>query len=117
MTPRALAEHRTHRRKFVDVTPELILELLKVSPAGGRFGDVIVRAVDDPVPLDARAVRCGITEDGDVRLVIESDEFPEVGYVLKRLRPTYSSEIVAGLWFTREQVGDGEYPRARYCGV
>lgn len=94
MSQKALAEQRSYCVKCVEITPELIVELLKVPQEGISIAGRILRAVQDAIPEAARGLRAGITETGNVLIVIESEEFPAVreGFQMGRLIPGYSIE-------------------------
>jgi hypothetical protein len=83
-------------RAFIDLTPELLCDLLKVKPSGELRGTVdspvIINATNDPLPQDAKGLRCGITSCGNIRLVIESVHLSDVseGGKIVELSPTYS---------------------------
>ena len=94
----ALVELRDVKHAFVDVSPELLLDLLTVGSEGERVGDELIRATHDPIPEDATAVRCGITASGNIRLVMTSETFDDTpdGCAMRQLTPTYSREDTAG---------------------
>ena len=68
--------------KFVKISPEVILSFL--IPPGAT-------TVDGCIPVGARALRAGISEYGDIMLIIEHESFPEVpdGVIAPELRPQY----------------------------
>lgn len=91
----ALAVERTHRVKCVVVSPELLLALLVVGD-GVVIDGRKVTAVADPIPAGSKALRCGVTDDGHLKLVIEHESFDEiqVGEVIPTLTPVYRSEVI-----------------------
>lgn len=84
------ARPRVLQAAIVDITPEMLLELLKV-PSLEDQARYRVHG-DGTIPNDAKALRAGITSDGNVRLIIESSKFDIVpeGNSLPRLIPQYT---------------------------
>lgn len=89
----ALAKRRTMRVAYVDISPELLLQLMSVPKEGLNVDYRLIRCERDRIPDDAKALRCGITENGNVRLQFESSELPEVheGEQLPQYEPVYTA--------------------------
>ncbi len=64
--------------KFIDITPEFLLELLRVGPEGTFIDDYHIVFTKDVIPKTANPLRCGITQNGDIRLLIEDESFDPV---------------------------------------
>lgn len=90
----ALPEQRSRRWMRLVVTPDLILQVLKVPQQGVVVDGVRIKATKDAIPESAKAVRCGITDRGDVQMLIEDTSFSEVieGAAILQLSPWYSNE-------------------------
>jgi hypothetical protein len=91
----ALTKVRSARLRLITVTPELILELLKVPEGGIRVGTRVIAAIENAIPASAKALRCSIGDAGRVQLVIEDQSFDEVieGTKIPDLIPVYSETI------------------------
>ena len=94
MSLETASEPRKVRHAFVDISPEMLLRVLQVKVEGTRIDNGIVRCTQDRIPSDAEAKRCGITENGSIRLVLSRVEFqPTIeGEILPKLNPIYSWE-------------------------
>ena len=81
---------------YRDVTPELVLDLLKIPPEGSRIGDCLVKVLEDPIPMDSQVLRCELTDRSDIRLVLKSETCDAVteGQALRQLKPLYSRTLV-----------------------
>lgn len=88
----ALTKRRSRRTATIDVTPELILELLKVKDADTIMHGKVLTFQSDPIPATAIALRCGLTARGDIRILLEDESFDEVseGDTPIPLHPTYN---------------------------
>ena len=91
MNKAAVTVARQRRVKRVSVTPELILELLKLGDEGTVVDGGLVTFVSDPIPESATALRCGLDNCGNVQLLLEDDSFPPVfeGCIIPQITPTY----------------------------
>ena len=80
-------------RAFVDVTPELLLQFLKVSKDGEARDHGAVVVIRDAIPDDAKVLRCGTTDNGYVRLVFETGAIAPQweNEQLRRFTPTYAN--------------------------
>ena len=91
----ALTTPRSKRVKTIEITPDLLLDLLKVDPGGEPVQGGTLHFEDDAIPSNAKALRAGLTADGNISLMLESDEFPQVheGNVITTLTPLYRLEV------------------------
>jgi hypothetical protein len=85
---------RTQRATVVTVTPELILELLKVHD-GRPYCPGSIVFTKDPIPETSRVASCCVTERGDICLVIKDPSFPVTkhGEELPILTPCYGYAV------------------------
>lgn len=95
MTIESAIVARQQRVKRLDVSPEMIIDLLKIDEGGTVIGGRLIRFVADDIPSTATAHRAGITADGLVRLIVEDESFEVVaeGALIPQLRPRYSAEV------------------------
>lgn len=94
MNPQSLC-HKTPRQiRYLEITPELVLEQLKIPEEGIVVEGRRLTAESDPVPEDARVTRLWITDRGDLAMVVESDSFDEVHDTARvpEMRPTFRME-------------------------
>ncbi len=93
MSKEALLSSRKVPFASIDVTPELLLDLLRIPPEGIRIGSYILMEDqdEDGIPEDAKALRCGLTENGNIRLLLESCSFASIpeGCPIPQLTPSY----------------------------
>lgn len=75
----ALAKDFPRKQKLIEIAPEMILELLRVPVGGIQVGSEVIRSVGDEIPASARVLRAGISEQGDVLLVVEDESFDALG--------------------------------------
>lgn len=90
MTSEQRIDRRRYRRAIVEVSPEILLALCKMT----EF--TTVRVSENPLPEDAQAVGADYDVQRDVwRLGVESDSFPEVewGEMLPVLPPPVWTRI------------------------
>ena len=116
MSLMALIEHRSRRIRHIVITPELILELLKVKDVGTVVDGKLLTFAESPIPDSATALRCGLNERGDIVMLIEDESFVEVaeGDQCQPLRPFYKWELVNnaevvvghGLEYTEQPQGE-----------
>ena len=90
----ALTEARQSRVARIVVTPELILEMLKIRGGKAAIGDgkeVVFSESGDKIPETAKALRAGLTDSGSINLIIQDDTFAECaeGIPIPQLRPVY----------------------------
>jgi hypothetical protein len=87
------------RLAFVKLTPEFILNLLKVGD-GVVINNEKITAAKDPIPGDAKAVRVGVdARDSTIILTFSSDSLPQQvleGEEIPQLTP----------WFHRERINE-----------
>ncbi len=74
------------RVKYIDVEPQLILDLLKVPPEGKRIDDQLIVMDGDYIPEDAEVSMWCHGDFANVRLVVKSEEFPVLGEGAKMMR-------------------------------
>ena len=81
----------SRRIKYVKVTAELILELLKVPEQGVVIDGKTLKCVSDAIPETAKVVRSHFDESGDIALVIEHESFALVlpGQHVLQIHPVY----------------------------
>ena len=76
------------KRAILKITDQLLVEMFK---AFNKMDDQwrVFRVLENPLPDDAKPIRCGFDEQGTLMLVIESDEFDfiEEGYTYPTLEP------------------------------
>lgn len=91
MSKEALLSRGSNRKAFVDISPEVILGLLKIHPEGEVVNGMRIQVVEDAIPEDAKPIGCGISPDGNVRIVMVSGQFEELqeGCVARQLNPRY----------------------------
>lgn len=92
MNQSALARQDVRRIRRVGVTPELLVEMLKIPPDGLRLGDYCLRCERDAIPMSAKALRATINDRGDIELVIEDLSFDpiEPAHPIPQMCPMYS---------------------------
>lgn len=102
----ALTKPRAARVRCIEISPELILDLLKVPAGGVIVGEAPtdsrvpqlrkITAIGDDLPVSARSLRAGIDERGCVLLVVEDGSFSEIddGDVIPRLHLLYQEEVL-----------------------
>lgn len=87
------------RLGFIKLTPELILDLLKIGDGVTINGERIT-FTQDPIPNDAKAVRVGVDmRDSTIILTFSSDSLPQQvleGEEIPQLTP----------WFHRERINE-----------
>jgi hypothetical protein len=88
-----LPDIRSRRIRRVEISTDLILDLLRI-PEGGIDG-YRIECESDRIPDSAVALRCDITEHGTVMLVMEDDSFCEIhdGILPPRMMPIYTKTI------------------------
>ena len=64
---------------MIEIAPEMILELLRVPVGGVRVGSEVIRSVGEAIPNSARVLRAGISDQGNVLLVVEDESFIALG--------------------------------------
>lgn len=100
---------------YFDISPELIVELLTLS-ASYRVRNGSLERVDlHGLPKDARGLRCGITDNGDVRVVFESEENPcrPEGCPISSVKPELSLSVGdEALQKLREELSDADLSKA-----
>lgn len=82
--------------RIVDISPEFLLDLVKIPPQGEVRGDFFVACNEQPIPEDATALRCGINTYGGISMVIESDSFDivEESKLIPKTQPMYERKLV-----------------------
>lgn len=90
----ALTAVRCRRLKRLVISPDLILQLLIVGRNGIVVDGIRIVSESDAIPEQATAVRCGITDDGSIQMLIEDDSFDEAieGLPVPILKPVYRAE-------------------------
>ena len=75
------------RYKFIEISPELMLQAILL-PQDRSYR---VEFASDPIPQDAKPLRCAINEYGNLILVIESAEFDDLleGEKIPQMTPHY----------------------------
>ena len=71
----SLTKVRSRRQKLIRLSPDVILDLLKVPPEGVLVDGMRIHSVGESVPRMARALRAGLDEFGNIVLVVEDDSF------------------------------------------
>lgn len=94
MMKELLPKVRKRRLARVSVSPELLLDLLKVPPEGIRIDGTLIKSCGDVLPWSATALRAAIDHYGNVSLLVEDDSFEEVyeGNLMPELRLSYSQQ-------------------------
>lgn len=98
MSKLALSKPVDFRRvKYVDVDPEMILELLKVPLEGIQVGDQFL-TVEEGIPEDGRVQNCYQSNNSMIRFVVESAEFPKmaIGEAMTKFCPVYTQTPIGG---------------------
>ena len=100
MAQNALVEIRKSSVKQIDISPGFLLSLLKVGKNGIVVDGFRITFESDPIPETAKALRCGLTDSGNIRLLIEDESFAPIaeGMTIPQLLPTYSSTAVSSLF-------------------
>jgi len=75
MTQKALVEPRKSKLMIIEISPEFILDLLKIPKHGVQVDTVIIKNTEDRIPEDAEVLRCGISNNGCTNLIIEDKSF------------------------------------------
>ncbi len=90
----ALADVRKYNLACVEMSPEFLLELLRLTD-GICIDGGLMELVGDKIPEEAEALRCTLSANGNVNLIIEHESFSEVveGNVVPTLRLAYSVRI------------------------
>lgn len=88
------------RLKIIEVSPELLAELVLSDHLITRGDGTEVVASISNCPKDARGVRFGIGTTGNLMLVVEHDSFPEMpeGYILDKLSPLMETRTIDSGW-------------------
>jgi len=88
------ASMKSRRVKSVVVTPEALLDLLKVRPGGEVVDGIRVQFADDGIPDSATALRAGLDHNGNIHLLVEDESFSEIreGEVVTRLSLLYTHQ-------------------------
>jgi len=88
----ALIEDRARHLRLLEITPDLVLDLLKVNEdrrvtIDGRE----LRCVGDAIPGTATVASCGMNERGNILLQVADASFTPVytGGLIPRISPTY----------------------------
>lgn len=100
MNKKALVSNMSRKKKVLHISPELVLEMLKISKTGDVVNGMTIRCVEDPIPQDAQVVQCFVAPEmmsensGTIALIIKSEEFGEAeeGKRLPEIRPVYSTD-------------------------
>jgi hypothetical protein len=88
----ALVEERSSSVRLLEVTPELLLELLKVDGRKSvRINGRLLVCVNDSIPGSATVQSCGINERGNILLHVADASFSPVraGAMVPRINPIY----------------------------
>ena len=90
----ALLSVRENRLCRIEVTPELLLELLKIKDTGEFINGAKISFAQDGIPSEAKALRVGITDSGNINLLIEHSSFQPTseGQPIRQLVPQYKME-------------------------
>jgi len=82
----------------IEITPEMVLALLKIPETGLVVNGMELKFGGSPIPDSAKALRAGINEYGNIQLLVEDDSFGLVGEgcVIPRLDPIYYQELPSG---------------------
>ena len=85
------------RLGFIKLTPELILDLLKIGDGVTINGERIT-ITQDPIPDDAKAMRVGVDEYNCINLIFASDTMPQIpeGGAIPRITPWFHRERMSG---------------------
>ncbi len=68
--------HKECRRKTLALSPEIILEWMKLMTNNVlNLGDCTAKVIRDAIPQDAVCCQCWIDHSGNVRLMLESRSF------------------------------------------
>jgi len=88
----ALVEDKTRHLRLLEITPDLVLDLLKVNEdrrvtIDGRE----LRCVGDAIPEKARVKSCGISERGNIMIQVEDSTFGPIspGGRIPNINPVY----------------------------
>jgi hypothetical protein len=63
------------RHMAIKIDPDLILDMLKIPDGTTNVNGEEIFFSAEPIPDDAKVVRCGITDVGEVFLVVEHESF------------------------------------------
>jgi hypothetical protein len=100
----AITPKPERRLRRLVVSPELILDLLHVPPEGTVIDGVRIKCVQNCVPRTAKPVKAGITDDGEIALVIEDESFGLLadGWAIPQITPWFETkqlrEIIPGVY-------------------
>lgn len=102
MGKKALTKERTYKRALLRVSPDLLLDLIRIHPDGEVIDGKRITCVSGGIPLDATVRGCFIETDsntnapGAIVLVIQSDDLPSTreGTRLPVLNPVYSVDYL-----------------------
>ena len=94
----ALVAHRGRRVRTFEVTPDLILDLLKVGAEGVVVGDNRIMFESEPIPDEALVLRVGLNERNNLVMLLVHDSFELIreSEPIPELRTTYRAEPVNG---------------------
>ena len=99
MTQNYLANPRPLHIRSVEVSPDLLLELLKIPVEGVRINNHHLTVTKDAIPHDAKVARCFLTNADNVCFVIYSDSFDAIneGGEVPRIQPMYNIEKIESI--------------------
>ena len=87
-------QESTGRRVMrLNVSLDLILDLLKIKPEGQVVDREFIECVDDPIPAGAKVVGSAVMAGDMLSLLIEDESFREVdaGSVIAEMNPRYKT--------------------------
>lgn len=93
----ALAKEQSRRLVRIEVSPELLLDLLKVPPEGTVVDGRLLTVSKNAIPTTATVHNCSVDECGVINLVISDESFDELASTdVVPVRTPYYTQHQAG---------------------